>query len=348
MLGGQILVEYARWYSNHYGNSPYSDVFEVMISNDNGQTWSLVETVGPVEQASGIWFFRRFWVNDIIEPTAQMRLRFDASDLGSDSNIEAAIDAVRVVRYSCGPAVEILTDDIPDWTNGIPINLVLNVTGGQGIISWDDKFDDLNGTGLTLSSDGIFSGTPILDGSIIFTAVAGDELGQIDEQQYTFIINPPLAIATESIPDGVVNVTYTFLLSCDGGTGNKTWVDLGGDLSGTGIGLQSDGQLSGTPSDTGLITFTAWVADAVGAVADKPLELYIKVAYICGDANSDYQVDVGDAVYLISYIFKSGPAPDPICAGDANGDGAVNVGDAVYLIAYIFNGGPPPVEDCCP
>jgi M6 family metalloprotease-like protein len=68
----------------------------------------------------------------------------------------------------------------------------------------------------------------------------------------------------------------------------------------------------------------------------------------CGDANTDSTLNVGDAVFLISYIFKGGPAPDPLCTADANGDDTVNVGDAVYLIAYIFKGGPPPVEVCCP
>ena len=68
---------------------------------------------------------------------------------------------------------------------------------------------------------------------------------------------------------------------------------------------------------------------------------------ICGDANGDETVNVGDAVYLINYVFKGGPAPDPVCSGDANGDGDVNVGDAVYLINYVFKGGPAPVEDCC-
>ena len=67
--------------------------------------------------------------------------------------------------------------------------------------------------------------------------------------------------------------------------------------------------------------------------------------YTCGDANGDGQINVGDAVYLINYVFKSGPAPNPIEAGDANCDGDVNVGDAVYLINYIFKGGP---EPCCP
>ncbi len=39
-----------------------------------------------------------------------------------------------------------------------------------------------------------------------------------------------------------------------------------------------------------------------------------------GDANGDGSIDVGDAVFLINYIFKSGSAPNPSFIGDANGD----------------------------
>ncbi|MEE9441436.1 MAG: FISUMP domain-containing protein [candidate division Zixibacteria bacterium] len=63
-----------------------------------------------------------------------------------------------------------------------------------------------------------------------------------------------------------------------------------------------------------------------------------------GDANGDGDVNVGDAVYIISHVFKGGPAPNPIEAGDANCDGNCNVGDAVYLINYVFKGGPGPCE----
>jgi hypothetical protein len=78
--------------------------------------------------------------------------------------------------------------------------------------------------------------------------------------------------------------------------------------------------------------------DGIGDVCD----------IICGDANGDRFVNVGDAVFLINYIFRSGAPPDPECTGDANGDGQVNVGDAVNLINYIFRGGEPPAEICCP
>jgi hypothetical protein len=83
---------------------------------------------------------------------------------------------------------------------------------------------------------------------------------------------------------------------------------------------------------------------------DAAVDWVISQGTICctaapGDANADSAINIGDAVYLISYIFKGGSAPTPyeICSGDANGDCLCNVGDAVYLISYVFKGGPPPV-----
>jgi hypothetical protein len=67
--------------------------------------------------------------------------------------------------------------------------------------------------------------------------------------------------------------------------------------------------------------------------------------YICGDANGDGMLNVGDAVYMINYIFKYGAPPDPLVAGDSNCDGTLNVGDPVYMINYVFKHGP---EPCCP
>jgi enediyne biosynthesis protein E4 len=67
--------------------------------------------------------------------------------------------------------------------------------------------------------------------------------------------------------------------------------------------------------------------------------------YVCGDANGDTKINIGDAVYIINYVFRGGPAPTPLGAGDANCEGHINVGDAVYIISYVFRGGSAP---CCP
>jgi hypothetical protein len=71
--------------------------------------------------------------------------------------------------------------------------------------------------------------------------------------------------------------------------------------------------------------------------------------FICdcrpGDPNNDGGKSIGDAVYIVGYVFKRGPAPVPyaICSGDANGDCSCNVGDVVYMINFIFRSGPWPV-----
>jgi hypothetical protein len=65
--------------------------------------------------------------------------------------------------------------------------------------------------------------------------------------------------------------------------------------------------------------------------------------FLCGDSNSDTDINVGDVVFLINYVFSGGSAPEKAGAADANGDGQNNVADAVYLLNYIFNSGPPPI-----
>ncbi len=67
--------------------------------------------------------------------------------------------------------------------------------------------------------------------------------------------------------------------------------------------------------------------------------------FICGDANSDGDVNIFDITSLISYLYKGGPAPDPMEAADVNDDGTVNIFDITYLINYLYKGGEPPL---CP
>ncbi len=69
-----------------------------------------------------------------------------------------------------------------------------------------------------------------------------------------------------------------------------------------------------------------------------------EVGYICGDANSDDEVNVSDAVYIINYVFTGGQAPEPLESGDSNCDGDVNVSDAVYIINFVFTGGNDPCD----
>jgi hypothetical protein len=65
-----------------------------------------------------------------------------------------------------------------------------------------------------------------------------------------------------------------------------------------------------------------------------------------GDANSDGIVSIGDVVWLINYLFKGGPKPNPCWKADVNADCKVSLSDIVWLINYLFKGGPSPMYGC--
>lgn len=95
---------------------------------------------------------------------------------------------------------------------------------------------------------------------------------------------------------------------------------------------------------SGVYYYKLKAKDAQGQ--ESPWSGRIRVAvglnFVRGDANADGKVTIGDIVYLVSYLFKHGPAPAPLHSGDANFDGKVNLADIVYLVSYLFKGGPPP------
>jgi Dockerin type I domain len=87
------------------------------------------------------------------------------------------------------------------------------------------------------------------------------------------------------------------------------------------------------------------LAGTSGAMTSGFLFGSSKPYYLPGDANGSGDVNISDAVFLVSYIFGGGTAPVPLNRGDANCDGRVNISDAVFLISYIFSGGGAP-QNC--
>lgn len=95
------IIGYWRWYSNDQGSAPNADVFVVDITSD-GVNWVNVETVGPAgEGTSGGWMRHEFTVSDHVTPSATVRLRFVASDEGSGSVVEAAVDDFDISDAGC-------------------------------------------------------------------------------------------------------------------------------------------------------------------------------------------------------------------------------------------------------
>jgi len=70
-----------------------------------------------------------------------------------------------------------------------------------------------------------------------------------------------------------------------------------------------------------------------------------------GNVNGDANLDIADAVFLLSHLFAPGsPAPTCMKSADVNDDSQVDIADPIYLLNYLFAPGspapPPPFEEC--
>lgn len=70
---------------------------------------------------------------------------------------------------------------------------------------------------------------------------------------------------------------------------------------------------------------------------------YSVLTTLRGDVNKDTKRNLTDIIYLVNYVFKGGPAPNPADLGNVNcSTGAPNLTDIIYLVNYVFKGGKPP------
>jgi hypothetical protein len=64
--------------------------------------------------------------------------------------------------------------------------------------------------------------------------------------------------------------------------------------------------------------------------------------FVRGMISNDTAIDLGDAVFLLTWLFDGGAEPFCLDAGDVNDSGGIDVADPVYLLTYLFAMTPPP------
>ncbi|MCH9031424.1 MAG: thrombospondin type 3 repeat-containing protein [candidate division Zixibacteria bacterium] len=64
-----------------------------------------------------------------------------------------------------------------------------------------------------------------------------------------------------------------------------------------------------------------------------------------GDSDGGGDVNIGDATFIVKYIFQDGDTPPCCYQADADGGGDVNIGDATYIVKFVFQDGAAPT---CP
>jgi hypothetical protein len=84
-----VAFEYWRWYSNSEGTNPNEDWWDVLLSNDGGESWVSLE---HTQESSNAWESLSFDLEDFYPVPGQVQLKFVASDEGGGSIVEAGVD----------------------------------------------------------------------------------------------------------------------------------------------------------------------------------------------------------------------------------------------------------------
>lgn len=205
----------------------------------------------------------------------------DRFDNNVDNGIVEAVRnrlTVQVVSAVGGPVSIGTNTTLPDGTLGTSYAAVLQASGGVPPYSWALLSGSRLPRGLTLSPDGILSGTPLEAGIWRFAVRMTDSSTFAQSIVAEFSLNVtatggPLAISTSDLPSGVFGVFYAAGLNATGGLAPYTW-----SVSSLPLGMSFDsrtGIISGTPGSAGSFVIVATVTDRVGASISQNLTLLI-------------------------------------------------------------------------
>jgi putative Ig domain-containing protein len=158
------------------------------------------------------------------------------------------------------------------WTNTVYSD-TLTESGGTSPFTWSVSAGSLP-AGISLSADGILSGTPTATGTSSFTVQVTDANSQSATQATSLTIKAGVSTTFAAPPAGQVSVAYTDTLTAAGGTAPYTWSVNAGSLP-PGITLSSAGVLAGTPTTAGSYPFTVNVIDQNNGIATTPITLVI-------------------------------------------------------------------------
>ena len=171
-------------------------------------------------------------------------------------------------------------------------------------------------------------------GSVTLTAQGtGDTVKSID----TSIILKVVASSVSSVDPAQSAVYYRV----DGGS--YTPAPLLASAGDTLEGLISWPQVPGSVMDYYFV-----VRDSVGFSARAPESLSTFYSFVweslsAGDTDGDGLITAADIIFLVNFVFKSGPSPNPQTLGEVDGIVPVNASDIIYLVNFVFKSGPPPV-----
>lgn len=176
----------------------------------------------------------------------------------SDANSQTDTQPLTITVDYAAPIIT--TTTLPGGAIGAYYDQTVAVSGGDPPLSFSIVSGALPGGLLLAAGTGRIEGSPTADGTFNFTVRVTDSqegAPRTDDQALQIVIVvPPVEISTpEHLEDGFVGVGYQTQVFATGGFGTYVWSVVGGSLP-PGLGLSTNGVISGTPTTPGSNVFT--------------------------------------------------------------------------------------------
>jgi hypothetical protein len=241
----------------------------------------------------------------------------------TDSTSTKATGSFSIIVNS---ALAITSTSLPGATAGTNYSTNLSATGGVTPYNWSISAGSLP-TGMNLSGNTI-SGIATTAGTVSFTIMVNDASGGSQSAAVSIVVAPapPLTVATTSgsLPQGVLNTIYpSTQLNATGGFSPYTWSQVlpGAGPLPPGMGLSSNGNITGTPTSTGTYPFTVQVTDSAtptANTANATLSITVSAAAACTSGGSESLLN-GQYAFVLKG-FDAGTAtgetsPQPVLVG---------------------------------
>jgi uncharacterized delta-60 repeat protein len=183
------------------------------------------------------------------------------------------------VAVGC-PAVVLGPNSLPGGFAGVAYAQGLMASGSAAPYEFKVAGGSLP-DGLSLSTNGVISGTPASSGNFSFTITATNSSGCGGTRGYTLAVGtcPTITLSPSTLPDGTFGASYSNLVNASGGVAPYALSITSGSLP-AGLDLSPAGLLSGTPGAPGSNTFTITATDVNGCASSRSYTLNISCSVI--------------------------------------------------------------------
>ena len=249
-------------------DAPQGTAFNLQLAASGGvppYTWSITSGALP----DGLSMSAGGMISGTASTTGSVTINFQVRDAVSKSAQKSI--TINVVP----PPPAVATASVSQGEKNKPYSFNLIASGGKPPYRWALVLGSLP-AGLSLSTTGVLTGTPTVDGSFDFTVEVTDAEGKTARKALTLIVQPPpLVIETPAAFDVGRGSQFSLTLSASGGRGPYTFAVTSGALP-AGLSLNpTSGVIAGVPTVEGSYSAVVGVRDQVDALASTTVQIRV-------------------------------------------------------------------------